>query len=48
VARRHGKTNCCQPTGVLSVHVDGGKADYIRVPERKQREHKLSTNGGKL
>jgi threonine dehydrogenase-like Zn-dependent dehydrogenase len=48
VACRHGKTNCCQRTGVLGVHVDGGMADYICVPEHKQREHKLSTNGGKL
>ena len=34
VACRHGKTNCCQQIGVLGVHVDGGMAEYICVPER--------------
>jgi 2-desacetyl-2-hydroxyethyl bacteriochlorophyllide A dehydrogenase len=34
VACRHGKTNCCQHIGVLGVHVDGGMAEYICVPER--------------
>jgi 2-desacetyl-2-hydroxyethyl bacteriochlorophyllide A dehydrogenase len=34
VACRHGKTNCCQRISVLGVHVDGGMADYICVPER--------------
>src|SRR5207247_4319911 len=34
VACRHGKTNCCQRIGVLGVHVDGGMAEYICVPER--------------
>jgi len=33
VACRRGKTNCCQRIGVLGVHVDGGMADYICVPE---------------
>jgi 2-desacetyl-2-hydroxyethyl bacteriochlorophyllide A dehydrogenase len=34
VACRHGKTNCCQKIGVLGVHLDGGMADYVCVPER--------------
>lgn len=33
VACRRGKTNCCQRIAVLGVHVDGGMADYICVPE---------------
>jgi 2-desacetyl-2-hydroxyethyl bacteriochlorophyllide A dehydrogenase len=33
VACRRGKTNCCQRIGVLGVHVDGGLAEYICVPE---------------
>jgi 2-desacetyl-2-hydroxyethyl bacteriochlorophyllide A dehydrogenase len=34
VACRRGKTNCCQRIQVLGVHIDGGMADYICVPER--------------
>jgi 2-desacetyl-2-hydroxyethyl bacteriochlorophyllide A dehydrogenase len=34
VACRRGKTNCCQRIGVLGVHIEGGMADYICVPER--------------
>ena len=33
VACRRGKTNCCQRIAVLGVHIDGGMADYICVPE---------------
>ena len=33
VACRRGKTNCCQKIAVLGVHVDGGMADYVCVPE---------------
>lgn len=33
VACRHGKTNCCQHIRVLGVHIDGGMADYVSVPE---------------
>jgi 2-desacetyl-2-hydroxyethyl bacteriochlorophyllide A dehydrogenase len=33
VACRRGKTNCCQKIGVLGVHIDGGMADYVSVPE---------------
>jgi 2-desacetyl-2-hydroxyethyl bacteriochlorophyllide A dehydrogenase len=33
VACRRGKTNCCQKISVLGVHVDGGMAEYICVPE---------------
>jgi 2-desacetyl-2-hydroxyethyl bacteriochlorophyllide A dehydrogenase len=33
VACRRGKTNCCQRLGVLGVHLDGGMADYVCVPE---------------
>jgi 2-desacetyl-2-hydroxyethyl bacteriochlorophyllide A dehydrogenase len=33
VACRRGKTNCCQRIGVLGVHVDGGMAEYVCVPE---------------
>jgi 2-desacetyl-2-hydroxyethyl bacteriochlorophyllide A dehydrogenase len=33
VACRRGKTNCCQRIAVLGVHVDGGMADFVCVPE---------------
>ena len=33
VACRKGKTNCCQTIRVLGVHIDGGMADYVCVPE---------------
>src|SRR5277367_2006648 len=33
VACRRGKTNCCQRIGVLGVHIDGGMADYVCLPE---------------
>ena len=33
-ACRRGKTNCCQKIAVLGVHIDGGMADYVCVPER--------------
>jgi 2-desacetyl-2-hydroxyethyl bacteriochlorophyllide A dehydrogenase len=33
VACRRGKTNCCQRIGVLGVHLDGGMADYVCIPE---------------
>src|SRR5271170_563935 len=33
IACRRGKTNCCQRIGVLGVHIDGGMADYVCVPE---------------
>ena len=33
VACRRGRTNCCQRLAVLGVHVDGGMADYVCVPE---------------
>jgi 2-desacetyl-2-hydroxyethyl bacteriochlorophyllide A dehydrogenase len=33
VTCRRGKTNCCQHIGVLGVHIDGGMADYVCVPE---------------
>ena len=33
VACRRGKTNCCQRIGVLGVHIDGGMADYVCIPE---------------
>ena len=33
VACRRGKTNCCQWISVLGVHIDGGMADYVCVPE---------------
>ena len=33
VACRRGKTNCCQKIQVLGVHIDGGMADYVCVPE---------------
>jgi 2-desacetyl-2-hydroxyethyl bacteriochlorophyllide A dehydrogenase len=34
IACRRGKTNCCERIGVLGVHVDGGMADFICVPEQ--------------
>ena len=34
VACRKGKTNCCQHIAVLGVHIDGGMAEYVSVPER--------------
>jgi 2-desacetyl-2-hydroxyethyl bacteriochlorophyllide A dehydrogenase len=33
VACRRGKANCCEKIGVLGVHIDGGMADFICVPE---------------
>jgi len=33
VACRHGKTNCCQQIRVLGVHIDGGMADFVCVPD---------------
>jgi 2-desacetyl-2-hydroxyethyl bacteriochlorophyllide A dehydrogenase len=33
VACRRGKTNCCQRLAVLGVHIDGGMADYVCLPE---------------
>ncbi len=33
VACRRGKPNCCQRIAVLGVHIDGGMADYVCVPE---------------
>jgi 2-desacetyl-2-hydroxyethyl bacteriochlorophyllide A dehydrogenase len=33
VACRKGKTNCCQTISVLGVHIDGGMAEYVCVPE---------------
>ena len=34
VACRRGKTNCCQAIKVLGVHIDGGMAEFVCVPER--------------
>ncbi len=34
VACRRGKTNCCERIGVLGVHIEGGMADRVCVPER--------------
>lgn len=33
VACLRGKTNCCQRIAVLGVHIDGGMAEYVCVPE---------------
>src|SRR5271154_7507901 len=33
IACRRGKTNCCQRIAVLGVHIDGGMAEYVCVPE---------------
>ncbi len=33
VACRRGKTNCCVRINVLGVHIDGGMAEYVSVPE---------------
>lgn len=33
VACRRGKTNCCVRINVLGVHIDGGMAEYVAVPE---------------
>jgi len=33
VACRRGKTNCCQRIAVLGVHIDGGMAEFVCVPE---------------
>jgi 2-desacetyl-2-hydroxyethyl bacteriochlorophyllide A dehydrogenase len=33
VACRKAKTNCCQRLRVLGVHIDGGMADYVGVPQ---------------
>ncbi|PWK26322.1 2-desacetyl-2-hydroxyethyl bacteriochlorophyllide A dehydrogenase [Arcicella aurantiaca] len=34
VACRNGKPNCCTDIQVFGVHIDGGMAEYIRVPIR--------------
>ena len=34
VACRNGKPNCCTDIQVFGVHIDGGMAEYIRVPTR--------------
>src|SRR5690606_26176939 len=33
IACRNGKSNCCATIQVCGVHVDGGMADYLSVPE---------------
>jgi 2-desacetyl-2-hydroxyethyl bacteriochlorophyllide A dehydrogenase len=33
IACRRGKTNCCQRIAVLGVHIDGGMAEFVCVPE---------------
>jgi 2-desacetyl-2-hydroxyethyl bacteriochlorophyllide A dehydrogenase len=33
VACRRARTNCCQNLRVLGVHIDGGMAEYVSVPE---------------
>lgn len=33
IACRRGKTNCCVRINVLGVHIDGGMAEYVAVPE---------------
>ena len=32
---QNGKTNCCENLKVLGVHVDGGMAEYLKVPVNK-------------
>ena len=32
---RNGKSNCCEQSKVLGVHVDGGMANYLKVPVNK-------------
>lgn len=32
---QNGKSNCCENLQVLGVHVDGGMAEYLKVPIRK-------------
>lgn len=32
IACRNGKTNCCMHMQVLGVHMDGGMAEYVKVP----------------
>ncbi|MER0439779.1 zinc-binding alcohol dehydrogenase family protein [Emticicia sp. W12TSBA100-4] len=32
---QNGKTNCCESLKVLGVHVDGGMAEYLKVPVNK-------------
>lgn len=34
-ACRNGKSNCCEQLKVLGVHVDGGMANYLKVPVNK-------------
>lgn len=32
---KNGKTNCCESLKVLGVHIDGGMAEYLKVPVNK-------------
>ncbi len=32
---QNGKTNCCESLKVLGVHIDGGMAEYLKVPVNK-------------
>lgn len=32
---RNGKTNCCETLQVLGVHIDGGMAEYMKLPANK-------------
>lgn len=32
---QNGKSNCCENLKVLGVHVDGGMAEYLKVPVNK-------------
>lgn len=32
---QNGKTNCCESLKVLGVHIDGGMAEYLKVPINK-------------
>ena len=51
VACRRGKTNCCQRIAVLGVHVDGGMAEYLCVPDANlscRRRHARSGRHGRV
>jgi 2-desacetyl-2-hydroxyethyl bacteriochlorophyllide A dehydrogenase len=38
---QNGKGNCCENLQVLGVHVDGGMAEYLKVPYRKLHTSKI-------
>jgi 2-desacetyl-2-hydroxyethyl bacteriochlorophyllide A dehydrogenase len=38
---QNGKTNCCESLQVLGVHIDGGMAEYLKVPADKLHKSEI-------